>query len=253
MWQVDKTSADLSVQRWKGHWFICPSTVQSSHTSHSATSYHRREDVSEPCESRGQGWIGEKVLDEQSKMKNGVCVRCSEAVWAMRDGSECCGCLWQGVHSPLLASSLAHKHITSRPSPNTHTHWQWCESMGFWITKPIWMGAAHGSRPSAKKPVARMLHSHIPTQSTHPSCILQCIYRSPQLHTRTPETLHVHVTPNTLNKTSNTIHSKWLQTPYTWPHKPHAQPDLDHPTHDSKHNTLNMTPNTLHMTPNTIH
>jgi len=26
---VDKTSADLSVQRWKGHWFICPYTVQS--------------------------------------------------------------------------------------------------------------------------------------------------------------------------------------------------------------------------------
>lgn len=121
MWQVDKTSADLSVQRWKGHWLICPYTVQSSRTSHSATSYHRRDDVSEPCESRGQGWIGERVLDEQSKMKNGVCVRCSEAVWAMRDGSECCGCLWQGVHSPLLASSLAHKYATSRPSPHTHT------------------------------------------------------------------------------------------------------------------------------------
>lgn len=197
MWRLDKTSADLSVQRWKGLWFICPYTVQSSPTSHSATSYHRRGDVSEPCESRGQGGIWERVLDEQSEMKNGVCVRCSEAVWAMRDGSEYCGCLWQGVHSPLLASSLAHKHVTTRPSPHTLTV-MWVN--GFLDYKVYLNESSPWARAVCQEtccPHTTLTHSHtLHTSLKHP-------------------TLYMPFSPPTHLNPRHPTHSICPQTPYT--------------------------------------
>lgn len=162
------------------------------------------------------------------------CVRCSEAGWAMRYGSECCGCLWQGVHSLPLASSLAHKPTFTAHNDGNVSQWvfglrrltEWEQPLGAGRLPRILLPAHHAHTSQSSQ--------HIPWTS---------------LHILLPHPRHP-----TLDCTNHILkHGLWYprHDPRKATHNPrHPTYKHRHPTHEPRH--PNMTPDKLHVIPNTL-